>query len=57
VELPAQGGSLPDAELFMEAPSRAWIDAWTQRWDDLVDFEIVAVHTSEQAAVAIAPRL
>lgn len=30
---------------------------WTNHWSDLVDFEIVQVRTSEQAAKAIASEL
>lgn len=41
----------------MEAESEAQLEAWTSHWDDLVDFEVVPVHTSEQAAREIAPRL
>ena len=37
-----------DPELFRE---------WVARWDDLVEFEIVPVLTSRQAADAIAPAL
>src|SRR5262245_56663939 len=37
----------------MEAPDLAAVSAWTARWDDLVDFEIVPVRTSEQASEAI----
>ena len=32
----------------MEAPTRASLDAWIARWDDLMDFEIVAVETSAE---------
>jgi len=38
----------------MEAPDPAALSAWTKHWDDLVDFEIVPVRTSEQASEAIA---
>jgi hypothetical protein len=31
---------------LMEAPSPESLVAWTSRWDDLVEFEIVAVLTS-----------
>ena len=33
----------------MEAESRAALDAWIERWADLVEFEVVAVITSEEA--------
>jgi hypothetical protein len=41
----------------MEAADEAMVRQWTKHWDDLVDFEIVPVRTSEQAAAAIAPEL
>ena len=41
----------------MEADSEGKIREWAANWDDLVDFEIVPVRTSEEAAAAIAPRL
>jgi hypothetical protein len=41
----------------MEAESENLIRAWTANWDDLVEFEIVPVRTSAEAARAIAPRL
>ena len=41
----------------MEANNEAKLKEWTANWDDLVDFEIVPVHTSEQAANVIEPRL
>jgi len=42
---------------IMEAPSEVLLKEWTANWDDLVDFEIVPVRTSEEAAREIAPRL
>ncbi len=33
---------------LMEAPARASLDAWVARWNDLMDFEIVAVETSAE---------
>ena len=41
----------------MEAPDRARLDAWIARWADLVDFDVIPVITSAEAAEAIAPRL
>lgn len=41
----------------MEAESEDHLRAWTRNWDDLVDFEIVPVRTSAEAAAAISPRL
>ncbi|HSP14580.1 MAG TPA: DUF3303 family protein [Thermoanaerobaculia bacterium] len=41
----------------MECHSRASLDAWIARWSDIVDFEIIPVMTSPEAAAAVAPRL
>jgi hypothetical protein len=41
----------------VEAQSERELRAWTARWDDLIDFEIVPVRTSADAAAAIAPLL
>jgi hypothetical protein len=41
----------------MEAANEAMLREWTDNWSDLVEFEIVPVRTSEQAAAAIAPKL
>jgi hypothetical protein len=41
----------------MECENRDLLDAWTSRWNDLVDFEIVPVMTSAEAQAAVAPRL
>lgn len=41
----------------METDDEALLGEWTRNWSDLVDFEIVPVRTSEQAAAVIAPRL
>ena len=38
----------------MEAEDEALFEQWTANWDDLVDFEIVPVRTSAEAAAAIA---
>jgi len=42
---------------IMEAPNRALLDQWLARWTDLVDFEVVPVITSAEAAASVAPRL
>jgi hypothetical protein len=34
----------------MEAESDALLRQWTSRWDDLIDFEIIPVRTSAEAA-------
>jgi hypothetical protein len=41
----------------MEAESEAMLKKWTDKWHDLVEFEIVPVRTSEEAARVIAPEL
>jgi hypothetical protein len=41
----------------MECESRAPLDEWIARWIDLVDFEVVPVVTSAEAAAMVAPRL
>ena len=41
----------------MEADSEAVLAEWTANWSDLVDFEIVPVLTSADAAAVIAPEL
>ncbi len=41
----------------MEGPDRALLEEWMARWADLVDFEVVPVLTSQEAAALIAPRL
>jgi hypothetical protein len=41
----------------MEAESEAMLKTWTDNWADLVEFEVVPVRTSEEAARAIAPEL
>ena len=41
----------------MDAESEGQLREWTANWDDLVEFEIVPVRTSEDAAATIAPRL
>jgi hypothetical protein len=41
----------------MEAESEAVLRQWTANWEDLIDFEIVPVRTSAEAALVIAPEL
>jgi len=41
----------------MECENRGLLDLWTERWNDLVEFEIVPVMTSAEAQAAVAPRL
>lgn len=42
---------------IMEAENEGILKEWTKNWEDLVEFEIVPVRTSAQAAAAIAPEL
>jgi len=41
----------------MEADDRGLLDEWMANWSDLIDFEVHAVVTSQEAAAKIAPRL
>lgn len=41
----------------MEAPDESLLRAWIANWEDLVEFEVVPVRTSAEAAAAIAPQL
>ena len=41
----------------MECEDRELLGEWISRWDDLVDFELVPVMTSAEAAAALAPQL
>lgn len=41
----------------MECDDRALLDEWIAAWSDLVDFEVLPVLTSAEAAAAVAPRL
>jgi hypothetical protein len=38
----------------MEAPDRRLVDAWIAEWSDLVDFEVIPVITSAEAAARVA---
>jgi uncharacterized protein DUF3303 len=40
---------------IMECDDRALLDAWIARWSDLVDFEVMPVISSAEAARTIAP--
>lgn len=42
---------------LMESDDPQLLQQWTNRWQDLVDFEIVSVVTSKEAATAIASQL
>jgi hypothetical protein len=41
----------------VEAEGEQALKAWTTNWEDLIDFEIIPVRTSADAAAAIAPEL
>jgi hypothetical protein len=41
----------------MQAEDEALLAAWMAQWDDLVDFEVVPVRTSADAAAFMAPQL
>jgi hypothetical protein len=41
----------------MECDDRALLEEWMAAWADLVDFEVIPVVTSAEAAAAVAPRL
>jgi hypothetical protein len=42
---------------LMETEDRALLDQWMANWSDLVDFEVHAVISSQEAADKIRPRL
>ncbi len=41
----------------MECDDRALLDEWMSHWEDLVEFEVIPVMTSAEAAAVIQPRL
>jgi hypothetical protein len=41
----------------MECDDRALLDQWIDQWCDIVDFEVIPVMTSAEAAKMVAPRL
>ncbi len=41
----------------MECDDPALLQEWIDQWKDVVDFEVVPVVTSSEAAAAVAPRL
>jgi hypothetical protein len=42
---------------IMECEDRQLLAAWTARWEDLVEFEVIPVMTSTEATAAVATRL
>ena len=41
----------------MECDEPSLLEQWMARWKDLVEFEVIPVVTSAEAAAAVAPRL
>ena len=41
----------------METADRSLLDRWVANWSDIVQFKVIPVLTSQQAAERIAPRL
>jgi hypothetical protein len=41
----------------MECDDRGLLDQWIANWSDIVEFEVIPVITSAEAAAAVAPRL
>ena len=55
--LPPLSRSGPEGAGGRDVRSKAGLKKWTAHWDDRVEFEIVPVRTSEEAARVMAPRL
>ncbi|HJQ10266.1 MAG TPA: DUF3303 family protein [Gemmatimonadaceae bacterium] len=41
----------------MDCDDRMFLDEWMANWNDIVDFEVIPILTSEKATMAIAPHL
>ena len=41
----------------VDADHERLLQQWTANWSDLIDFELIPVRTSQEAAAAIAPEL
>ena len=41
----------------MECEDRRLLDRWMANWNDITDFDVIPVMTSEEASAAVAPRL
>ena len=50
-------GDLRRCYQVMECSDRALLDAWIARWIDLVEFDVIPVVTSQEAAAMLAPHL
>lgn len=48
-------GDLRRCFQIMECDAPALLAQWTARWEDLIDFEIIRVVTSAEAAAAVTP--
>ncbi len=42
---------------LMQTEDPTLFEVWIQKWQDLVEFEVIPVQTSQEAFQAIAPRL
>ena len=42
---------------LMKTENRDLLEQWINRWNDLVDFEVIPMQTSQEAMEAITPRL
>jgi hypothetical protein len=50
-------GDLRRCFQVMECDDRRLLDLWMANWNDITDFDVIPVITSEEAAAAVAPRL
>ncbi|MGH7859707.1 MAG: DUF3303 domain-containing protein [Candidatus Binatia bacterium] len=50
-------GDLGRCFQLMECEDRSLLAEWMTCWEDLVDFEVIPVITSQEAAARAAPRL
>ena len=42
---------------IMECDDASLLEQWMARWEDVTEFDVIPVITSEQAAASVAPRL
>lgn len=49
--------SLGTCYQIMETATPELISEWTERWSDLVDFEVVPIMTSAEAVAAVEPMI
>jgi hypothetical protein len=50
-------GDLRRCFQVMECEDRRLLDLWMANWNDITDFDVIPVITSEEASAAVAPRL